>query len=299
MEKKIGTLTKVEDIRGEMWRREDKNFTPWLANNAVLLGKALGMDLEHHVVETEARVGARLRSDVVFRDDSTQNTVVVENMFGTSDHDHLGKLISYAAGLGAACAVLISEELKDEHRRALEWLNSSSADLHFFGVVIEGWRIDDSPPAPWLRVEVEPHDKQDNQLADDLQRRYRSFWAEFMPAFRSKYPDWTHQRKPQPSNSMFFPLYLRGFRISCALKGTYPLRVELYHQETEKIKALYQHKARIEAILGESLDWSRGTYISLNSSKDASDDREAREWLIEAADRMRQAFTPFLKNLPP
>ena len=88
---------------------------------------------------------------------STDGLIVVENMFGATDHDHLGKLITYAAGLGAHYAVLLAPEFREEHRSVLNWLNSVSADdFGFFGVVLEAWRIGDSLPAPRLRVDVKP-----------------------------------------------------------------------------------------------------------------------------------------------
>ena len=140
----LGTLIPV-GVR-EMWEDEARDFTPWLADHADLLGEAVGMDLLHE--RTEAAVG-RYSADLIFREVSTDRLVVVENMFAPTDHDHLGKLITYAAGLGASYAVLISSEFREEHRSALTWLNSVSADdFGFFGVVLEGWRIGESLPAP-------------------------------------------------------------------------------------------------------------------------------------------------------
>ena len=148
----LGELSPV-NVR-EVWPDESRDFTPWLAENADLLGDALGMDLLHE--QTEAPVG-RYSADLVFRDVSSDRLVVVENMFDATDHDHLGKLFTYAGGLGASYAVLISTEFREEHRSALNWLNSiSSEDFGFFGVVLEVCRIGDSLPAPCLRVEVKP-----------------------------------------------------------------------------------------------------------------------------------------------
>ena len=53
--------------------------------------------------------------------------------------------------------MLISEEFRDEHRSALDWLNRISRDdFAFFGVVVEAWRIGDSDPAPRFRVDTKP-----------------------------------------------------------------------------------------------------------------------------------------------
>lgn len=67
-------------------------------------------------------------------------------MYGDTDHDHVGKLITYAAGLEAGHAVLLAENFRPEHRTALNWLNRvSTEDCAYFGLVLEAWRIDDSP----------------------------------------------------------------------------------------------------------------------------------------------------------
>ena len=71
----IGALSTV-DIR-EVWADEARDFTPWLAENADLLGEALGLDLVHE--QTEAAVG-RYSADLVFREESTDQLDVVENL---------------------------------------------------------------------------------------------------------------------------------------------------------------------------------------------------------------------------
>lgn len=72
----VGTLSPV-DVR-QVWADEARDFTPWLAENADLLGEALGMDLIHE--QSEAAVG-RFSADLVFREASTDRCVVVENIF--------------------------------------------------------------------------------------------------------------------------------------------------------------------------------------------------------------------------
>ena len=302
----IGTLTKVA-IR-DVWPTEDgrkskapgPGFTPWLANNADLLGEVLGMDLLHEG-ETEAKVGTgRLRSDVVFRDDSTQKTVVVENMFGTSDHDHLGKLISYAAGLKAAYAVLISENFKDEHRDALRWLNSNSDDCAFFGVTLEAWRIDDSPAAPWFRVEVQPDGWQPlSGETTELQDLYQEFWRQFLPEFTEQHQGWGRGRTPQKSSSMGFNLP-GSWKVTVAFPRNGQQRVYMYCSK-ELFTRLHEQKAEIEGRFGGlegTLDWDKAdnqnaSVISLlppdrNQLSDKKNWPTTRKWLIGAAGWMRE-----------
>ena len=70
--KDIGKLSPV-DIR-QVWADEARDSTPWLAENANLLGEALGMDLLHE--ETEAAV-VRYSADLVLREEFMDRRVSV------------------------------------------------------------------------------------------------------------------------------------------------------------------------------------------------------------------------------
>ena len=107
----IGRLVSVP-IR-EVWADEARHFTPWLSDNLEDLSSAVGMDL---VLEgTEVRVGP-FSADLLLHDANTGGRIVVENMIGSTDHDHLGKIITYAAGLEAMHAVLVAETFRPEQK---------------------------------------------------------------------------------------------------------------------------------------------------------------------------------------
>ena len=108
---KLGMIERVN--LKDVWRNEATQFTPWLAENVAVLGESLGMDLE--VVKTEAPVG-KFSLDLLIRVVESNTVVIVENQFERTDHDHLGKLITYAAGYEAGIVVWISEEFREEHR---------------------------------------------------------------------------------------------------------------------------------------------------------------------------------------
>ena len=317
----LGTLSSV-DVR-EVWPRESSDFTPWLAENADLLSEALGMDLVHE--QTEAAVG-RYSADLVFREETTDKVIVVENMFGPTDHDHLGKLLTYAAGLGASYAVLISPELREEHRSALNWLNSVSADdFGFFGVVLKTWRIGKSLPAPRLLVEVKPDgwgrsvraEARTTPASSELERMYRRFWGEFLPVFKDRYPRWTRANLPSKRGYMPFPSsrsFLKYAGSFCRHERRNRLRAEAYidtgEMDTTKemFDALHDRKQEIGEAVGESLDWDRlddkqAARISLYYQEDirvTDEERwpEARKWLVEAMGKMRDAFNPAIEELP-
>ena len=119
----LGRLEPV-DLR-EVWPNEESDFTPWLADqkNLAILGDALGMPLEF--VAREEAVGP-YSADILCRDSNDGTQVVVENQLESTDHDHLGKLLTYAAHLGARVVVWIAKSFTDQHRAALDWLNEVS-----------------------------------------------------------------------------------------------------------------------------------------------------------------------------
>jgi hypothetical protein len=131
----FGMLEAVE-IR-ECWEDEARDFTPWLAEAAglALLQDALGIELA--VEGIEVPVGQK-RADILARDLTTDQRVVIENQLDRTDHDHLGKALTYAAVLGAGVVVWIARTFTEEHRKTLEWLNElTKGSLQVYGVELQ------------------------------------------------------------------------------------------------------------------------------------------------------------------
>jgi hypothetical protein len=104
----FGNLERVPARSG--WPHEAHKSTPWLAENVELLGDALGLPLE--LKAREHQVG-RYSLDLLLAD-ATERVVIVENHFGQTDHDHLGKLLTYCAGPEADVVIWIAERLNEE-----------------------------------------------------------------------------------------------------------------------------------------------------------------------------------------
>ena len=317
--RKLGEIVQVSIT--DIWKNEATEFTPWLAEQVDLLGRALGIDLEP--AQSEVAVG-NFRADLMFQDSSTGKPVIVENMYGNSDHDHLGKLLTYVAGLDGSCAVLVAERFRPEHISALAWLNRNSQDnIAFFGIEMELWSINGSDPAPHLNVVVKPDSwsrvvKSSEDGLSNLQVTYKQWWAEFLPTFQAKFPGWSNARSPLAQGWMAFPSGKSGLSFCVVFGGgigspATRIRAELYidtkNAETnlEIFQRFSQQKIEIESRFGSTLDWQelagkKACRIALISDFEVDPKKQAlwpkyREWAIGNLGKIRSAFEPFIQDL--
>ena len=126
----------------DVWKHEALNFTRWLEENVDVLNDALDLNLVSLEREQSAGEFSKFSVDLV-GEDTSGRLVVIENQLEKSDHDHLGKLITYLTSLEAHRAVSIVGDPRPEHVKAISWLNeSNSAD--FYLVKVEAICIGDS-----------------------------------------------------------------------------------------------------------------------------------------------------------
>lgn len=151
----LGMLVEIKDLR-EVWPNEAHDFTPWLAENIGILGSALGIDID--VEETESSVGD-FNVDIFASDADTGRRIVIENQLEDTDHNHLGKLITYASGKSAELVIWVVRHAREEHRAAIEWLNAHTDEgIGFVLCEIKLYRIGSSDPAPKFEIIEQPND---------------------------------------------------------------------------------------------------------------------------------------------
>ena len=127
---KLGKLEQITDLRS-VWKHEAKDFTPWLAKeeNLEILSEAVGIDIV--VEEQESNVGD-FSVDLFATEEGTGRRIIIENQLEETNHDHLGKIITYASGKEAEVIIWIVRKARDEHKQAIEWLNQHTDDKFEF-----------------------------------------------------------------------------------------------------------------------------------------------------------------------
>lgn len=304
-----------------IWPKEAYDFTPWLATNLDRLTDALGMDLE--LVDTEVPVGP-FSIDLVAKEVGTDRIVAVENQLEMTDHDHLGKVLTYAAGVEAHYAVWIAKEFRPEHLSAIGWINDSTiADVGFFALRVEAIRIDGSKPAVTLRPVAYPDSWSKQRKGTsagrggltERQQLYQEFWSTVLDGVHDRWPTWTKSKTPAKDSWMSLPSGRSGISYNLAFTSDPGLRMELYidpYDEYLREVAWTQLAAKrevIESALGAQLSWEelptrRASRVALYLGQPASVDRQ-NEWgtyqtfLLDNLGPFWEALQPHVNALGP
>ena len=259
----IGKL-KEADIR-ELWKHEQYDFSEWLSKkeNIENLNEILGLTLVD--ISKETYVGA-YRCDLFAKDETTGIKVIIENQLEISNHDHLGKIITYASGLDAKVVVWIVKEAREEHRSAIEWLNNNTnSNVNFFLIEIHAYRIGESEPAPMFQVVEQPNDFIKNNKStnrDESMNKSQSqrmeFWNQFNNVVIERGKPF-NIRKATTDHWYNVAIGTSEAHIDITLVNKDSLiGVELYITDNKELfDKLFEKKDDIERDLGFKLDWRR------------------------------------------
>ena len=317
----LGSLEKVH-IR-DAWPNEERNFTCWLAAEGwALLANELNINLR--ILQREHPVGKYsldiLAAEVSDNDDETteqDRLVIIENQYGSTDHDHLGKLLTYAAGVGkegqgAKTILWIAENFTEEHQRTLEWLNKiSHAGVRFYGVQVELYKIGDSAPAPAFNLVVRPNEiaraRRETSVSSSESERglfYIEYWTAFQKLCIDKGALFNLQT-PRPDYFAQATLGKTGVHLAfTAGKRDKYLGCEITFRNpalTEILPRLEQHREAIEAELGVRATWDSSNKLGKISIRKPADpsNREAwsnqHDWLFDNGQKFFATFSKHLK----
>ena len=260
---KLGKIKEV-DIR-KVWAHEQYDFSKWLAaeENIKELGDTLNLSLAD--VETEKFVGA-YRCDIICKDELTGKSVLIENQLEQTNHDHLGKIITYASGLDASVVVWIVAEARQEHASAIEWLNKhTDDDLAFFLIEVHAYTIGDSDPAPMFRIIEQPNDFARSVKAvarqgelSDAQIKRQEFWTLFNDVIDQRGKPF-NKRKATTDHWYEVAVGSSQCHISIDLVNKeHKIRVGLWITDNKDMfDNMKAHQAEIEGAIGFPLEWYR------------------------------------------
>lgn len=308
---KLGKLKEI-DIR-TVWPHEQYDFSKWLAQdeNIQELGDSLNLSLTD--VETETSVG-NFRCDILAKDELTGKMVLIENQLEATNHDHLGKIITYASGLDAAVVVWIVASARDEHAAAIEWLNKHTDDeISFFLLEVHAYQIGDSDPAPQFTIIEQPNDfvktvKSVAKSADmnESQKQRLEFWTKFNDVVESKGKPF-NKRKATTDHWYNVAIGSSDANISIDLVNKeHKIRVSLWISDNKELfDALFMRRDEIEAALGFGLVWNRldnkkasyiSAYIKGLDFKKQDNYPELMEQIIDMVVRMKKTFPGFING---
>ncbi|MCK8072216.1 MULTISPECIES: DUF4268 domain-containing protein [Vibrio] len=297
-----------------IWAHEAQDFTPWLAENIEKLGEAVGLELE--LVEEEASVG-NFSLDILAKDLGSAENVIIENQFSQTDHDHLGKLLTYAAGFDASYVIWVAETIRDEHRQALDWLNHrTDSETQFFAVVVEVIQIDDSKPAFNLKPVVFPNEWQKSKSKNNTSQqqsakseKYRNYFQNLIDSLRTEHR-FTSAKAGQPQNWYAFASGISGVNYGANFCQGNKVRTELYidfgtsEQNEECLQHLKESQSEIEVEFGIPLSWEpidgkRASRIAIYREGSITADEQLEEinnWHIKNLLKFKEVFSKRLRQ---
>jgi hypothetical protein len=304
--KELGKLEEIKDLRN-VWPHEAIDFTPWLAKeeNIAILADAVGLDIT--VDEEESPVGD-FSVDIFATETGTDRKIIIENQLEDTNHDHLGKLITYASGKSADIVIWVVKRAREEHKAAIEWLNNHTDDrIGFFLCEIKLYRIGASDPAVKFEVVEKPNDwtkevkKVSNNLSETQQARLE-YWTAFND-YAFKNAAFAKEFKKRKAGIDHWTSYSIG-SSACGmsilrLQTEGHVAVELYiNNDKSLFHKFYGQKADIESEVGLVLDWrelpnKKASRILADKPVDLTNQAEWSEqfdWLMDTMIKMKKAF---------
>lgn len=311
---KLGTIKKI-DLR-DVWSSESSDFTPWLAKeeNISLLGDAIGLELE---VESQEKNVGPFRADILARDLTSNHYVLIENQLEQTNHNHLGQIMTYAAGLDAFSIIWIAKSFTEEHRAALDWLNRiTEENINFFGIEIEVIQIGDSLPAPQFKVVAKPNDwsksvRSSASTAEltDTKLKQQQYWTQFKEYVEKNGSPFKVQ-KPAPQHWTIIALGRSNFQLSLTVNSqshvicvNLEISGEHAKENFDKLRDLYEEDSKEH--ISTDIEWLRlddrkSCMVKLSKSFNFTDESSRDEqyaWFVEYVKKYISYFRSKVKSI--
>lgn len=308
---KLQKLKKVE-LR-KAWAHEAADFTTWLAQeeNLELLSDEIGIDIK--LIQTEASVG-KFNVDILAEEENTGRKVVIENQLESTNHDHLGKIITYASGLDAEIIIWIVKSVRDEHKQAIDWLNEHTDEkVYIFALKMELWQIGTSAIAPKFQIISKPNDwakalkasAGSSELTETkvMQLEFWNKFKEYAQANKTK----LKLRKAHPQHWYDISFGSSDSHISLTQNSQEDLiGCEIYIRDNQELfDALFKYKRSIEKELGLKLQWlelegRKACRIKLQKEAEIGKTdywEKYFAWLNENAELFQKVFLKYINRI--
>lgn len=309
MESKLGKIKKV-DLR-KAWNHEAYHFTNWLAEeeNLSILSDEIGVDIK--LIQTEASVG-KFNADILAEEENTGRKIIIENQLEATNHDHLGKVITYASGYDAEIIIWIVKDVREEHKKAIDWLNEhTDEEINFFAIKMELWQIGDSPFAPKFQIISEPNEwakaikSSVGSTMTETKAMQLDFWKQFVEYAQNKNTT-LRLRNARPRH--YYNISLGNSYAQIGLTTNTQenkIACEVYISDNEDLyMKLLENKESIESELNEKLEWmelegKKANRIKISREADITNTEEWEkyfEWFLDKTQKFHKIFPKYIKK---
>lgn len=300
----------------EFFKNEAQHFTPWLQENIELLGNTIGIDIDD--ADIEVPIG-NYRLDILANESGSDRKIAIENQYGTTNHKHLGQLITYMAGIDAEVVVWIAENFNTEHITAINHLNQiSNENIAFFCIKPRLIKIGNSEPAIEFVIITKP-DEWEKQLKSETKLsdrgiEYKMFWTSLIEKYKQEYPEYKYGRAFPTRSYIIMSYGGSGTEYAVRLRKS-SIFITLYNRYDSKpdphelIDVVTSRKSEIEEKLGLELEIEKkenikSTYAEIKYPKEVNiltisekEKADLIDWVIEWMPKFKQTLQRVLNDI--
>ncbi|MGN1087438.1 MAG: DUF4268 domain-containing protein [Porcipelethomonas sp.] len=306
----LGKLIKFDDLRS-VWKNEASDFTVWLAEeeNLTQLGDTLGIEME--LINREEPAGA-FSIDIFAEEVNSGRKIIIENQLENSNHDHLGKTITYASAKSAEIIIWIVKNARDEHRQAIEWLNEKTDEnIEFYLLEIELWRIGNSDIAPKFNIISAPNgwmktNKSSAKNESSLKALQLEFWEKFYE-YANNNCQYISKKRTNANPRSWYNIGAESKKCYISLsisaqKKQIKAMIYFPHKNRDEFEKFSQYKKEINELADNKLEWiewKKDCTIKLTENADIMDksDWERQfKWLCDSCMKLKEIIDKYKED---
>lgn len=306
-------LSKVKKLNPrDIWKHEALDFTQWLVKEENIDNLCEVLDLNLENIKAESSAG-RYNVDIVADEVDNNCKVIIENQLESTDHKHLGQLLTYASAFDASIIIWLVTDYTEEHRQAIDWFNRNiSESISFFLIQIEVIKIDDSQPAPVFKIISEPNNWGKNvkksssgDKVSDLKLMQKDFWSDLKTYATKNRPNLSFGRTPRAQHWYNISFGTSRCHIALTINTTKNyIGCEIYIRNDMKLfENFYKNKDEIKNNIQSELEWMElpdATASRIQSKfhcdpKDKSKWDNYHEWCVSEVSKFSSEFIKFVK----